>query len=110
VPSQEAPQHLCLDLGYKGKPCEETALAHGYILHRPAGKPLEEAPEMTLLEEAPSVPPVPEKRARRWVVEVAHSWINRFRRLLVRWEKKTQNYLSMLYFACAIICWRKAGV
>lgn len=26
--------------------------------------------------------------ARRWVVERPHSWHNRFRRLLVRWEKK----------------------
>jgi putative transposase len=41
---------------------------------------------------------------------VAHSWINRFRRLLIRWEKKACNYLSLLYFACAIICWRKCEV
>ncbi|HEX5735422.1 MAG TPA: IS5/IS1182 family transposase, partial [Blastocatellia bacterium] len=41
---------------------------------------------------------------------VTHSWLNRFRRLLVRWEKKKANYLSMLYFACAIICWRKCEV
>ena len=50
------------------------------------------------------------RKARRWVVEVTHSWLNRFRRLLVRWEKKKANYLSMLYFACAIICWRKCEV
>jgi len=50
------------------------------------------------------------RKPRRWIVEVAHSWINRFRRLLVRWEKKASNYLSLLYFACAIICWRKCEV
>jgi transposase len=43
-------------------------------------------------------------------VEVGHSWLNRFRRLLVRWEKKAANYLGMLPLACAIICWRKAGI
>jgi putative transposase len=48
-------------------------------------------------------------RARRWVVERTHSWINRFRRLLIRWEKKTENYLAMLYFACALITFRAAG-
>lgn len=107
VPTEEHPQHLCLDQGYKGQPCEEVASDCGYILHRSSGKkPAEETPAPPI----PDMPPIPEKKARRWIVEVAHSWINRFRRLLVRWEKKTQNYLSMLYFACAIICWRKARV
>jgi putative transposase len=31
------------------------------------------------------------QRARRWVVERTHSWLNRFRRILVRWEKKAEN-------------------
>jgi putative transposase len=26
--------------------------------------------------------------ARRWVVERAHPWLNRLRRLLIRWDKK----------------------
>lgn len=26
-------------------------------------------------------------RARRWVVERTHSWMNRFRRILTRWEQ-----------------------
>lgn len=30
-------------------------------------------------------------RARRWVVERTHSWLNRFRGLLVRWAKKACN-------------------
>lgn len=34
-------------------------------------------------------------RARR-VVERTHSWINRFIRLLIKWEKKTENYLAIL--------------
>ena len=47
------------------------------------------------------------KTARRWVVERAHSWLNRFRRILIRWDKKPGNYLAMLHFACAIITWRQ---
>ena len=35
---------------------------------------------------------IPKYRARRWVVERTHSWMNRFRRLLIRWEKKEDNY------------------
>ena len=47
-----------------------------------------------------------EYQARRWVVEVCHSWLNRFRKLLVRYEKKTRNYRALVEFACAIIVWR----
>ena len=49
----------------------------------------------------------PNSKARRWVVEVTHSFFNRFRKLLVRFEKKAQNYLALIHFACAIIVWRK---
>ncbi len=45
---------------------------------------------------------------RRWVVERVHSWINRFRRRLIRWEKKPENYEAMLQFACGIIAWEQA--
>jgi putative transposase len=37
------------------------------------------------------------KKARRWPVERTHRWINRFRRLLIRWEKLTDNFLAMLH-------------
>ena len=44
------------------------------------------------------------------MVERTHSWMNRFRRLLIRWEKKVPNYKAFLHFACAWITWRAAGV
>jgi len=46
--------------------------------------------------------------ARRWVVERSHSWFNRFRKLLVRYEKKAGNYLALTHCAAAIICFRMA--
>jgi Transposase DDE domain len=49
-------------------------------------------------------------QARRWVVERTHSWTNRARRLLVRWEKKVANYPSFLHLQFAIVAWRTAGV
>ena len=49
----------------------------------------------------------PDFKARRWVVEVLHSHMNRFRKLLVRYEKKVSNYLALVQFACAVIVWRK---
>jgi len=44
-------------------------------------------------------------KARRWVVERTHSWMNRFRRVLIRWEKKALNYQAILHFACSCIVW-----
>jgi hypothetical protein len=39
-----------------------------------------------------------------------HSWFNRFRRLLIRWEKKPENYLAFLHFTCAWVTFRAAGI
>ncbi len=36
----------------------------------------------------------PAYKARRWVVEVTHSWMNRFRKLLVRFEKTDAAYFG----------------
>ena len=96
----DTPQHLCLDKGYSGAPSTIAAETAGYTVHVP-----DKANAKTKRRRQPG-----RRKARRWVVEVAHSWINRFRRLLVRWEKKDCNYLALLHFACAIICWRKCEV
>lgn len=90
-------QHLCLDKGYDYDAVRELVAGRGYVAHIPrrgqAPKPLG-----------------PRKRARRWVVERTHSWMNRFRRILIRWEKKAENYLAMLHLACAWIAFSQGGV
>ena len=98
-PTAEKPQHLCLDKGYDYPEVRQLVEAWGYTAHiRTRG------------EEAEAKKRIPGYRARRWVVERTHSWLNRFRRLLIRWEKKVENYLAMLHFACAWITFRAAGV
>ena len=88
------PQNLCLDAGYTGS--AQSVKARHYTAHiRPRG------------EERKEIEHNPNFKARRWVVEVTHSFFNRFRKLLVRFEKKAQNYLALIHFACAIIVWRK---
>ena len=52
----------------------------------------------------------PQKRAHRWIVEVAHSWFNRFRKLLVRYEKLERSFLALHQLAAAIIVFRKVPV
>jgi putative transposase len=53
---------------------------------------------------------LPGYRPRRWVVEVCHSWLNRFRKLLVRFEQKLETPLALLQFACAYIVLKRAEV
>lgn len=61
-------------------------------------------------EEAHTLKKEAGQRARRWVVERTYSWMNRFRRILIRWEKKAENYVAFLHFACALIAFRAAGL
>ncbi len=49
----------------------------------------------------------PGYKARRWVVERTHSWLNRFRKLLVSFEKTKEGYVALLALAAAMICWRQ---
>ena len=49
----------------------------------------------------------PQRKARRWVVEVCHSWFNRFRKLLVRYEKLERSFMALNHLAAAIIAFRK---
>ena len=44
---------------------------------------------------------------KRWVVERTNSWHNRFRKLLVGYEKKSENYLALVSLACCIIVYRR---
>lgn len=47
-------------------------------------------------------------RARRWVVEATHSWLNRNRAILTRWSKKDHNHLALLQLASGLIALKKA--
>jgi transposase len=93
------PQHLSLDAAYIGDEVAAIAAEFSYTLHvRPRG------------EEAKEIRTDARKKARRWVVERTHSWLNRFRRILIRWEKKCDNYLAMLHLAFALITFGKLFV
>lgn len=98
-PTASSPQGMCLDKGYDYDEVRSLLVEFGFTAHiRPR-----DAEARDLARDA-------NKRARRWVVERTHSWMNRFRRILVRWEKKSQNYLAFLHFACALISFRAAGL
>ena len=44
---------------------------------------------------------------RRWVVERTLSWVSRFRRLAVRYERRADIHLALTVLACALICWKR---
>lgn len=98
-PTPEAPQNLCLDKGYDFGAVRELIEAYRLIAHIQARG-----------QEAEAKKTEPGFKARRWVVERTHGWINRYRRLLIRWEKKAENYVALLHFVCGIIAFRAAGV
>jgi len=103
TPTQKHRQHLCLDAGDDYDVVSETVQAHHSIPHirpnqhnRAQVKPLSEAATNNRLAST--------KQPRRWVVERLHSWINRSRRLLVRWEKLDFTYQAFLHLACGLLC------
>jgi putative transposase len=98
-PTETEPQGMCLDKAYDYDQVRDILAEFGFTAHiRSRG------------EEAAEIAAQAGKKARRWVVERSHSWMNRFRRILVRWDKKPENYLAMLHFACALIAFRAAGL
>lgn len=89
-------QHLCADAGYKGAPARQAVEKRGYIPHIKQRR-----------EEAKEIESIPGTKARRWVVERTHSWFNRWRKLLVSFEKTEASYRGLLFLAAGLICWRK---
>ena len=92
-------QNLCADKGYFGKPAENAMKERGYTPH-----------VVSRGEEKAKKARSAGYKARRWVVEAYHSWFNRFRKLLVRYEKNTTSYEGLLHLAAAIICFRRTGI
>ena len=98
-PTEEEPQGMCLDKGYDYDDTRDLVEEFGFTAHvRARGE------EATALKREAGF------KARRWVVERTHSWMNRFRRILIRWEKKVENYFGMLHLVCAFITYRCSGL
>lgn len=98
-PAPTAPPHLALDRGYDYQVCRDEAIARGYTAHIP--------PKASAATPLPP-PGHPDRHPpRRWVVEVAHSWFNRFRRLLTRTEKRAHHYRGFVHVAAVLIIYRK---
>ena len=97
-PSKTSPQGICLDRAYDNVGSREIVAAYGLTPHiRSRGD------EIKLKARTPGW------KARRWVVEATHSWLNRNRAILIRWSKKEENHLALLQLASGLIAFKKAN-
>ena len=95
-PPQRRSKHLCADAGYTGAPALKLIEEHGYIPHvKGRGQEADELKRNS------------KKKARRWVIEVAHSWFNRFRKLLVWYERLDRSFMALNHLAASIMAFRK---
>ena len=46
------------------------------------------------------------KYKKRWIVERFNAWIQNYRRIVVRWEYKIQNYVGFVHLGCMLILLR----
>ena len=91
-PTEEEPQHLCLDKGYDNPSGRGAAADHGYREHiRRIG--------LDASGDAVSGAPVG--------VERTLAWLSKCRAVLVRYDKKAANYLGVLQLACALLWFRR---
>ena len=98
-PTDAAPQGLCLDKGYDYDEVRALVAEFGFTAHiRARG------------EEAKALKRNARTKARRWVVERTHSWMNKFRGILIRWNKKAENYIATLHMTFAFIIHRRMGL
>jgi len=98
-PTAKKPQGLCMDKAYDSDEVRELVKEFGFTAHiRARG------------EEAQAIKRKAGFKARRWVVERTHSWMNRFRRILIRWEQRVDTYIALLHLACGLITWRATGL
>jgi len=91
--------HLCGDKAYVGAAAEKTMRKQNYIPHVPSRG------EETKVQKQKA-----RRRSRRWVVERTNSWLNRFRKVLVRFEKSEESYEGLLELVCALIAFRQCIV
>lgn len=98
-PTRKKPQGMCMDKGYDYDEVRTLLKKFGFTAHILARG-----------EEAQKIKKGTRFKARRWVAERTHSWMNRFRRILIRWEKKPENYFALLHLVCSVITFRCAGL
>lgn len=95
-PTKKSPQHLCLDKGYDNPTGHKAVEETNYQPH------IRRIGEEKFDEKKRKRHP-----ARRWVVERTHAWLSKCRAILVRYAKKSSNYLGLIQLACGLLWYRR---
>jgi len=86
---RKRPTKLHADKGYDYRFCRDALRQRG-IIPRIARRGIESSQKLG---------------CHRWVVEHTLSWLNRFRRLKVRYERRDDIHQAFLHLGCIFICW-----
>jgi putative transposase len=88
---------MCLDKGYDYEEIRKLLKKKKWVPHiRTRGEEIQEKKK--------------KHKPKRWVVERTHSWMNRFRGMLIRWCKKAENYQAQIYLVCSYITLARCGL
>jgi len=90
---------LIADLGYDSDPLRERLARRGITLI----VPYRDNRVVRVYEDGRHL----RRYRRRWIIERTFAWLGSFRRLLIRHERFTSMYCSLLYFAAALIALRR---
>ena len=98
-PTRDEPQGLCLDKGYDYDEVHELADEFRFTAHIRSSRRRGTSRQQDRRLQGTSLGG-----------RTHPSWMNRFRRILIRWEKRPDTYLAMLHLACALITWKACGL
>ena len=94
-PSEDKPQHLCLDKGYDNPTARKALEGTGYTAHI-----------RLIREERRKSDPSKGEKPRRWVVERTIAWLKGFRRMRVRYDRLAVIQEAWNTLAACAICFR----
>jgi len=95
-PVEQDPPNLCLDKGYDNPTGHAAALSEGHTPH------IRRIGEEKFDEKKRKRHP-----ARRWVVERTLAWLSKCRGILIRYNKKSCNYLGLIKLDCILLWYRR---
>jgi len=93
------PQRLIGDRAYDSDPLDQRLAAQGIEMI---------APHRTNRSRAPTQDQRALRRyQRRWKIERLFAWLNKYKRILVRWDRSLNHFLAFVHLACAMILMRR---
>jgi transposase len=95
---KECPSKLVGDRAYDSDPLDEALMAEGIEMIAPHRRNRKKAKTQDGRKLR--------GYKRRWKVERLFAWLGNFRRLVVRYERRAENYLGFVHLGCVVILLR----